>query len=291
MQTNLFRLSEHEALTTGRVKYYYNEKGEIYPVQLLVCDKRIFRNPLFELERPDKVYSRDLYQNKDILEEKTNNCSNITNESSINRAKRNIYDLIRCNHFSHFCTLTFDGAKVERDNYAAVVRKFSQWCDNRVRRKGLQYCGVIERHKQSNGLHFHVCTNNSLSFMDSGTVKCVGRKKPIKRATADRYGIAESDRKTVYNISDWTYGFSTAIEITGDPTGAKVAAYLKKYLTKDFEKIGGRYYYSGGELRRPQYKYVDTELSEIECDFEFVVGGCVYRGLSLEKHAQNFLKN
>lgn len=284
MQTNLFRLSELEALTTGRVKYYYNEKGETYPVQLLVCDKRIFRNPLFEPERPEKVYSQDLHQNKDILEEKTNSCSNITNECSLNRAKRAIYDIIRCNHFTHFCTLTFDGSIVERDNYAAVVRRFSQWCDNRVRRKELTYCGVIERHKESNGLHFHICTNDVLVFVDSGTVKCRGRKKPIKIATADRYGVPEADRKTVYNIPEWSYGFSTAIEITEDPTGAKVAAYLKKYLTKDFEKIGGRYYYSGGALRRPLYKYVDADLSESECDFEFSVGGSVYRGLSLEKN-------
>jgi hypothetical protein len=118
--------------------------------------------------------------------------------------------------------------------------------------------------------------------VDSGTVKCRGRKKPIKIATADRYGIPEADRKTVYNITDWSYGFSTAIEITEDPTGAKVAAYLKKYLTKDFEKIGGRYYYSGGSLRRPLYKYVDADLSDSDCDFEFSVGGNVYRGLCLE---------
>lgn len=284
MQTNLHRVSEQEALTTARVKYYYDEKGELYPVQLLVCDKRIFRNPLFELDKDKTQFSTNL----DNIAEKIAETPAKANECSINRAKRVIYDLIRCNHFSHFCTLTFDGTKVERDNYTAVVRKFSQWCDNRVRRKGLTYCGVIERHKESNGLHFHLCTNDILAFVDSGTVKCRGRKKPIKIATADRYGVPEADRKTVYNISDWSYGFSTAIEITEDPTGAKVAAYLKKYLTKDFEKIGGRYYYSGGDLRRPLYKYVDADLSESESDFEFSVGGNVYRGLSLEKTTQNF---
>ena len=288
MQTNLFRVSEQEALTTARVKYYYDEKGELYPVQLLACDKRIFRNPAFESDKDKTYFSTEIHTSEVISEENENECSSISKECSVNRAKRAIYDLIRCNHFMYFCTLTFDGSKVERSDYASVVRKFSQWCDNRVRRKGLLYCGVIERHKQSNGLHFHICTNDSLAFVDSGTVKCQGHKKPIKIATADRYGVPEADRKKVYNIADWSYGFSTAIEITGDPTGAKVAAYLKKYLTKDFEKIGGRYYYSGGQLRRPLYKYVDADLSESESDFEFSVGGNVYRGLRLEKTSQNF---
>ena len=131
------------------------------------------------------------------------------------------------------------------------------------------YVGVIERHKCSDGLHFHVLCNDVLSLVDSGTVKCLGHKKPIRISTADRYKIPEENRKKVYNISDWIYGFSTAIPITGDDALVKVSSYLQKYLTKETEKIGGRYYYSGGELQRPRYVYCDDDF--YGCDETYVI--------------------
>lgn len=278
MKNNLFRVSECEALTTSRIKYYWDSNGNLYPVQKLTCNDRVFRDPVFEKDI-DKVIVVSGGDDK----EQTVSVSDGSTEGAIRRAKKMIYDLIRCNPFVWFCTLTYDKEKVDRTDYNEVIRKFNQWSDNRVRRKGYMYVAVIERHKESNGLHFHVVCNDSLDLVDSGTVKCVGRKRPIKIATADRYGIPEADRKTVYNIPEWIYGFSTAIEITGDDKGLKVAGYLRKYLTKDFEKIGGRYYYSGGNLRRPVYKYVDDDYSDCEYDWEFSVGGKAYKGLNLEK--------
>lgn len=277
MKTNLFGASEFDVKTNCRIKYYYDSSGNLYPTQLLYCrDRKIFLPPEFELDTTPKQHTK-----REDNETQTSPCT-ANSESAIIRAKKNLYDIIRCNPFTHFVTLTFDSAVVDREDYTAVVRRFSQWCDNRVRRKDFIYAGVIERHKQSNGLHFHVLCNDVLTFVDSGTVKCVGRKKPIKIATADKYKIPESDRKTVYNIPEWSYGFSTALEITNDDKCAKVANYLKKYLTKDFEKIGGRYYYSGGNLRRPVYKYVDYEINEDEADFVISVGGVCYYGQCLE---------
>lgn len=281
MKSNLFRARETEALTTSRIKYYWDKNGNLYPVQKLTCCDRVFRDPAFEKD-VDKVFVLCGGDDKEQTVSVSDGCT----EGAIRRAKKMIYDLIRCNPFVWFCTLTFDKEKVDRTDYSEVIRKFNQWSDNKVRRKGYMYVAVIERHKESNGLHFHVVCNDSLDLVDSGTVKCIGRKRPIKIATADRYGIPEADRKTVYNIPEWIYGFSTAIEITGDEKGLKVAGYLRKYLTKDFEKIGGRYYYSGGDLRRPVYKYVDDDYGSCEYDWEFSVGGKAYRGLNLEKEIQ-----
>lgn len=278
MKSNLFRATESEVLTTSRIKYYWDKNGELYPVQKLTCSDRVFRDPAFERD-VDKVFVVCNSDNNETTVTVADGCT----EGAIRRAKKMIYDLIRCNPFVWFCTLTFDREKVDRTDYTEVIRKFNQWSDNKVRRKGYMYVSVIERHKESNGLHFHVVCNDSLDLVDSGTVKCVGRKKPIKVSTADRYKIPESDRKPVYNLPEWIYGFSTAIEITGDEKGLKVAGYLRKYLTKDFEKIGGRYYYSGGNLRRPVYKYVDDDYGDCEYDWEFSVGGKAYRGLNLEK--------
>lgn len=281
MEKSLFYVPENEALNTARIKYYYNSDGELYPVEYMVCTERVFRNFAFELD-VDKVFKNTL---DDRQERSAGDVSSVVSDSSLRRSRKALYELIRCNPFTFFVTLTVNGEKLDREDYKSVIRRFGQWADNRVRRKGLIYCGVVERHKKSNGLHLHLVTNGALELVDSGTVKCSGHRKPIKIATADRCGVPADDRKTVYNVSDWGYGYSTAIEITGDSGCGKVAAYLRKYLTKDMEKIGGRLYYSGGDLKRPVYKCVDGEYRDYEdCfDYEFSVGGKAYRVLNLEK--------
>ncbi len=279
MKENLFRVDESVAKTNARVKYYYNKSGELYPVQMLVCEQAVFTDKMFEPD-VDKEIVCSSDSDSDVV-----SSSGGGSYEAICRARKNLYDILRCNSFKWFVTLTFDRQKVDRESYDAVVKKMSQWCDNRVRRNGLIYCGVIERHKNSNGLHFHFCMNDVLNLEDSGTVKVPGKKKPILRATAKKQHIPESEWKTVYNITDWSYGFSTAVEVTGDDKGARVAGYLRKYLTKGVEKIGGRYYYSGGKLRRPVYKYVNAELSELDCDYEFKAGAFAYRGINLDKGA------
>lgn len=278
MKSNLFSIHQNDALTNARIKYYYDENGVLFPAQLLYCaEGKVFRNPLYEC---------DIDELPTLPAERDEGCVSTpcpaTNSSAVIRARRNLYDLLRCNKFTHFVTLTYDKEKVDREDYGSVIRKFNQWFDNRVRRHNLFYVGVAERHKQSNGIHFHVCTNDALALVDSGTVKCHGHKRPIKIKTADKYGVPMADRKTVYNISDWCYGFSTALEITGDPKGIKVAQYLKKYLTKDTEKVGGRFYYSGGMLRRPVYKYVDTEVVKEDASYIFEAGKKTYYGVNLE---------
>ena len=99
-------------------------------------------------------------------------------------------------------------------------------------------------------------------------MSCKGRKKPIKVATADRYGIPVEERQTVYNISDWSLGFTTAIKTYGD-VGA-VANYVGKYITKNADKIGGRWYYSGGKLNKPFYKYSVVSFDDVtDFDYDF----------------------
>jgi hypothetical protein len=140
---------------------------------------------------------------------------------------------------------------------------------------------VVEFHKDKKGLHFHVLCNDKLRLVDSGTVSVPDRKKPIKTTTADKYKIAVADRKIVFNISDWKYGFSTAIEITGDPGRVKVARYLQKYLAKQTERPGGRWYYSGGDLLRPQYKYCLDDFYETEETYTIKVPGNTIKVLCL----------
>ena len=51
------------------------------------------------------------------------------------------------------------------------------------------------------------------------------------------------------------HGDSTAIKLYGDY--AKAVSYVVKYIGKEQEKIGGRWYYSGGKLGRPTVTYID----------------------------------
>ena len=275
---NLLSVKASEGLCNCRIKFYPDAHGEWYPVQKMTSEKKIF-NP-HKLEKhgyvnTGKTHAEDteeLYADTLLSDDVCTDRGNC--DRARLRARSQILDIIRCNlDFKYFCTLTYDSQRVDRENYNEVVKKFSQWCDNRVRRKGLKYLAVIERHKESNGLHFHMLSNSVLAFVDSGTVKCPNHKKPIKIITADRYKIPLEDRKTVYNISEWTYGFSTAIEITADPLLARVGGYLRKYMTKDSEKVGGRWYYSGGELVRPRYVYCDDDFYCCDKTYELQIPG------------------
>lgn len=164
------------------------------------------------------------------------------------RARRRVYDLARCGDFDLFVTVTFDPEKVPgRAEFAEVVKKMNKWLGNRVQRNGLRYLGVPEEHHAHAGYHYHfLCNSSALRLVDSGHAD--GKGHPI------------------YNVPGWRYGFSTAIFLYGDPSGA--AAYLCKYISKQGARLwddestgkkagengplGGRYYIHGGKIPEPQ---------------------------------------
>lgn len=271
------------AVTADECKY--NTRIKLYPcnsdcedwyaVDKMVCNNYVFnpdnaavckRSEHIPIFSCDERYTPD----KDLQERENK-------QRAIRRAKAKLFDYIRCNlDLNYFVTLTFNPDLINSKDYAAVIKKVNQWLDNRVRRNGLKYCGVVERHKKG-GLHFHFMTNDKLFFVDSGTVKVPKHKKPIKRETAAKYKIPWQEWQTVWNVFDWDYGFSTAIKIIDDDLHIKTSHYLVKYLTKDFEKIGGRYYYSGGKLVCPRYQYSNTDFSQTEEAYAFEVCGIKYK--------------
>lgn len=274
----LFNFSAEQVKYNVRIKSHICD-GQKLPYEVMVCDRFIFN--------PDGVMRSDYARRLDRLAEYRaaheeiygltyGDVSHYKPEpgSDVERAKRRakaaIKDLILCNDFDCFVTLTLDAAQIDRDDYGAVMKKLNRYLDNRVRRHGLIYLGVAELHKKG-GIHYHLlCNSEALQLVDSGTVSCKGHKKPIKVATADRYGIPAADRHTVYNVQDWRLGFSTAI-MTYGPRAA-VANYIGKYIAKGC-KVGGRWYYSGGKLCRPIVEYArcsfdsyDTMTYDFDCD-------------------------
>lgn len=177
------------------------------------------------------------------------------------RARTNVRDLARCNGFSYFVTLTLDASKVDRYDIKAITKKLNTWLDNRVRRNGLKYILIPEYHKDR-AIHFHGFFNDAVPADDSGTIIPPGGGKPRKpRSKRQRAEWLEGGGHIVYNLPAWDYGFTSAIELYGDYNAA--ISYVCKYISKSDEKVGGRWYYSGGDLERPVVGYAHTTAAEL----------------------------
>lgn len=167
------------------------------------------------------------------------------NEQSRRRAYKKIYDYAICNEdvFDLFVTMTLDKQVVDRYDIQKVYPKLKSFLTNRVQRKGLAYILVPELHKDG-AIHFHGLLNSSaVDLKDSG-------KKYWKRNAPAR-------GQRIYNVTDWKLGFTTAVKLKGDYEN--VCKYITKYVLKqsDGGMIGGRYYYHGGQLKEPRYKYIN----------------------------------
>jgi hypothetical protein len=162
-----------------------------------------------------------------------------------------------------------------------------------VRRHGLRYIGVPELHKKG-GLHFHFAmSGGGFHFSNSGTVTFEGHKKPVKWATAKKWGIPEDKLRRVYNITDWKLGFSTAIFTYGE-RGA-LATYLAKELCKDeqkkqqknggLDKIGGRWYLHGGALAKPVCRFENRSFAEASSpSYELTTEGGDFKVWKLDRN-------
>lgn len=181
---------------------------------------------------------------------------------ALRRARRRVRDLALSNVFDYFVTLTLDKDRVDRYDIDAVGRKLRAWLSNNVQRKGLRYILVPELHKDG-AIHFHGFFNAALAAVDSGALTNVpGHNRPVKpRSGAERRRWLDQGAQVVYNLPGWTLGFTTAIRLYGDYSAA--VAYICKYIGKDSSKIGGRWYYSGGDLAEPVDMAVDATYREV----------------------------
>lgn len=169
------------------------------------------------------------------------------------RAKRKLFDTAFCNDFDLFFTLTLSPDEIDRYDYKATMKKLTYWLNDRVKRRGLRYVMVPELHKDG-ALHFHGLANSeALRLVDSGH--------------KDKRG------KVIYNLPEWRLGFTTAVKLDGD-YGA-VCRYVSKYITKQAQggTIGGRYWYHGGNLRGPVYRYEQREVPEDAKAYEIPEAG------------------
>lgn len=270
--------SESESKYNTRYKYITSPDGSLELYEEMFCNRFIFNphhveehNQESRLRREswtkqlDEMYG---YGNK-FVPEKSSTDDNIAR--SKRRAKSHLLDFALCNNFECFVTLTLDPDVICRTDYKAIIKKLNTWLDNRVRRCGLKYVGVPELHKDG-AIHFHLLCNDVLNTIYSGTVIRPTGGKPVKETTAIRQGFSLDECRKVYNIRDWSLGFSTMYNTYGDVRA--VANYIVKYITKGTQKVGGRWYYSGGDLLKPLYQYAYVSFDEVtDYDYDFECDG------------------
>lgn len=234
----VFHRPEGDIKQTGKIKFYPDGSWE-----LQVASSAIFGGSGWE--ESDKW---------DIKRSKRGQKLTRDLERARRRAAARVRDIALCTPFRWFVTLTLSPDQIDRYSISEAVRRMRSWLDNRVRRKGLAYVLVPELHKDG-AVHFHGFFNDAdIGIIDSGTLKVDGAKAPRRpRSQRQRAEWIAAGAKPVYNVGEWSLGFSTAIELYGEYDAA--IGYCCKYVTKTADKIGGRWYYSGGDLGAPRVEY------------------------------------
>lgn len=293
----------HWPTAKPEAKIRHNCRVKTYPdgtSVVMVADRDLFREPGWEEQRARKRSEagaldgddagRDLWDRLDAAElsvwdlERIEAAPAQRAAASLARAQRRakaaVKDLAMSNDFRYFVTLTLDAAQVDRYSVTEVTRKLNNWLDNHVRRDGLAYVLVPERHRDG-AIHFHGLFNGALAVTDSGTIDR-GKGKPQRpRSEAQRARWLAEGGHVVFNLPAWTLGFTTAIELYGERKRA--VNYVAKYIGKQMQpdgsgtlragKIGGRWYYSGGALRRPAVSFCDVDSADFSAydGYEFEI--------------------
>lgn len=159
------------------------------------------------------------------------------------RARAAVRDLALCNHFTFFFTWTLDGSLINRYDIDEVKRRVTTFLKNKTHRNDFSYVIVPEFHKDG-AIHFHgLCNLGSLR---------------LERAVNPHTGqpLSTDKGQPIFNMPDWTLGFSTCIPI--DENYERACNYIVKYLNKDSQKIFGKWYLSSRSLvKRPDILLVN----------------------------------
>lgn len=252
------RVAQGECSYTCREKFYPDGSCEV-----LICDRPVFRPEGWESDKKAEKSSRG---------DSEPSGANIAR--AVRRAVGRLRDLALCNEFQCFVTLTLDRTKIDRYDDREVIKRMSTWADNKVRRDGLRYILVPERHKDG-AIHFHGFMgwdspiNRTIWLRDSGTMTVPGRKAPVRvRSNRHRQSLTAQGGKVVYNLPKWTLGFTTAMDLYGEYHQA--VTYVTKYIGKQVQgpeaggKIGGRWFYHGGCAGEPEVKLSNQHIRDFE---------------------------
>lgn len=183
-------------------------------------------------------------------------------QDHVKRSQDKIYDLVMLNDWKYFFTGTLGNTSFDPTSAKEALKPVQEWLKNRVKFNGLKYILVAELQPKSGKIHWHGFINDSLKMIDSNTRLVKGYKKPISADTIRKKGIDLDNCKIVYNVPQWKFGFTTAIELYGDRQ--HVANYIMKYITKENKSIFGRYFWHSQNLvKDPIIFYEDVDYNSI----------------------------
>lgn len=267
----------------------YNTKTKIYPdgkKNIIYSNRQIFHPEIEKEDTNEESEEEDCEVRRSAQDDQVDdgtdtgtdagtesNAVSIVRDDVLKRNRERVFDIVYCNRWDWFLTITFDPKQVDFTNVPQVMNNLRIWLSNRVQRDGLRYILVPERFKKTNGIHCHALINNAVDTTYSGRIR-IG-KKSVPEEICKQKRIAYSDADKIFNVDDWKYGFSTALPIS-DNSG-KLSVYLTKYITKGNDRIFGRYYWSSRNLvREPYIEYSNTPYDEIDLP-EFEVPGTAYK--------------
>ena len=241
-------LAQLQRLTPGDA-ISHNARIKAYPNGLLrytLCSKPVFKDPGYELA---DNYGQPLSDNA-APKSSPKNMDNPSRGDSVKRSKEKVFDIAMMNDFNWFVTWTLSPKKINRYSPDEVSKKVKQFLNDMVKRYDLRYVLIPEHHKDG-AIHMHGLMSGNMKLVDSGKHTLSG--------------------KTIYNMSQWKYGWSTVIPTYGETD--HVARYITKYITKDFSKIFGNYYYAGGNITRtPIIHRADIDYADINTK-EYLIDG------------------
>jgi len=148
---------------------------------------------------------------------------------SLTRTKNKILDLVLANNdeWISFITLTF---KKNLGDVTVANKKFANWV-RQVKRAfpGFKYLGVPEFQKRG-AIHYHILTNIPVGSA------LIPKREQLKTKTKKGFRFID-----YYDLPYWSYGFSSAFDITSTDSNFNVGLYMCKYLYKDIDnRLWGR---------------------------------------------------
>lgn len=257
----------------------YNTKTKIYPngeKATIYCSHPIFNSGADEIKVAEgsEIYEKSESGTSESFDRR---------EDVYKRVKEKVFDIIYCNQWEYFLTITIDPKKMDSSSPSEVMKNLSTWLYHQTRFNDLSYILVPERFKKSNGIHAHALISaGDLGLEYSGRIR-IG-KQSLTQEYCDRTGIDYTEYDKIYNATAWPYGFSTAIKVSNND-GA-LSTYLSKYITKNADMIFGRYYWSSRNIERePVIELSNTDFEAVQFP-EFAVPNGVrlkYEPLSFSK--------
>lgn len=164
---------------------------------------------------------------------------------SCSRAKLQIFDIARANHWDWFVTLTLNQQVVDRYSYGDILPKMKSFTTY-LRRHGCQWLIVPELHDDG-AFHFHGLVAGPL---------------PVEWWRFKR--LESGERVDIYKISGYALGRNEATKVR-DPS--RVSTYMTKYVTKQLLQTvpsGKKRYWASRGLAKPQKERLHLTDDEVQ---------------------------